>query len=130
MDQPSTSSTASNALASIKAPPRNFNPRRNDPVSVGFELVGTPALSSFLGFLLDRALGTGPLFALSFAFLGGVTVVGLVMWRYNNEMAELDTERRDTSRQRGYRPARWDHTTTSSVSSAPADPAVREDVPT
>lgn len=109
------SGTASNAIGSIKVPPRNFDSTRNDPVSMAFELVGAPAFFGFMGFLLDRALGTSPVFALTFAFVAAATTLGLVVWRYNNEMARRDAERRDAQGRRGYRPARWERTTTATV---------------
>ena len=38
-----------------------------DGLSAAFELVVTPAIFGFLGFLLDRLLGTVPLFTLVFS---------------------------------------------------------------
>lgn len=107
------SGTSTNAIAAIKVPPRNLDPTRNDGISVAFELVGTPAVFAGMGHLVDRWAGTSPIFALSLAGLALATVVGLVVWRYNNEMAARDAERRETQSRRGYRPARWERSVTA-----------------
>ena len=38
-----------------------------DALSMAFEMVATPALFAFFGFLLDRTIGTTPLFILLFS---------------------------------------------------------------
>lgn len=106
------SSTATNAIAAIKVPPRNLDPTRNDGISVAFELVGTPAVFAGAGHLVDRWAGTSPIFALAFAAVALATVVGLVVWRYDNEMNVRDAERRETQSRR-YRPARWERSVTA-----------------
>ncbi len=57
-----------------------------DGMSRAFELVATPAVFAFLGYLLDRRLDTGALFTIV-AFLFSVTGTLYVVWlRYDAEM--------------------------------------------
>ena len=95
-------------FAGVSAPIRNDDPTRNDATSVGFELVGTPAIFGFFGYLADRALGTSPVIMLSAAFVAFVTVLCLVVWRYNNDMDVAEAEHREVRAQKGPRPARWE----------------------
>ena len=44
---------------------------------MAFEMVATPALFAFFGYLLDRAVGTAPLFILVFS----IVVLTYVVWR-------------------------------------------------
>jgi F0F1-type ATP synthase assembly protein I len=96
-------------FAGVTAPVRNDDPTRNDPTSVAFELIGTPTVFGFLGYLADRALGTTPLIAVVAASLAFVTVLGLVIWRYNNDMEHAVDEHRTARASRGPRRARWEH---------------------
>lgn len=48
-----------------------------DALSMAFEMVATPALFAFFGYLLDRAVGTAPLFILVFS----IVVLTYVVWR-------------------------------------------------
>jgi len=61
-----------------------------DGVTAAFELVLTPALFAFLGYLIDRWTGLGPLFVF---VLGGVVAVYEVwkLWyTYTERMKELE----------------------------------------
>lgn len=98
----------SGLFAGVSAPVRNDDPTRNDPISVGFELIGTPAIVGFLGYLADRALGTTPVIAVAAASVAFVTVLGLVIWRYNNDMDHAVAEHRTARATRGPRRARWE----------------------
>ena len=57
-----------------------------DGLAAAFEMIATPAIFGFLGWLLDRRLGTAPLFLLVFALV----VFGYEIWklvrRYSTEM--------------------------------------------
>ena len=44
---------------------------------MAFEMVATPVLFAFFGYLLDRAVGTAPLFILVFS----IVVLTYVVWR-------------------------------------------------
>jgi F0F1-type ATP synthase assembly protein I len=65
---------------------RDLNKGFGDALSRAVELVVTPGIFAFLGWLLDRALGTTPVFA----FVLGLLVLGYVIWkmwsRYEREM--------------------------------------------
>jgi len=67
---------------------RAINQGFGDAMARAVELVVTPMIFGFLGFLLDRWLGTEPFFMLG---LGGFTL-GYVIWRmkgaYDAEMAK------------------------------------------
>jgi F0F1-type ATP synthase assembly protein I len=56
---------------------RDLNNGFGDAMARAVELVVTPGIFGFLGWLLDRKLGTTPLFALIF-FIG---VFGYVVWK-------------------------------------------------
>ncbi|CAN5747650.1 hypothetical protein BH20ACT2_BH20ACT2_09890 [soil metagenome] len=71
---------------------REINKGFGDTLARAFELALTPAIFAFLGHLLDRRLGTGPLFLLVFfAF-----VVVYEMWRmfvrYDTAMGEEEAK--------------------------------------
>jgi hypothetical protein len=61
-----------------------------DALAKAFELMATPALFAFFGWLLDRRLGTGVLFTLGF----GVFVFAYGMWKmwaeYDRSMREQE----------------------------------------
>jgi hypothetical protein len=61
-------------LPDLKSHDRGFG----DGLSAAFELVVTPAIFGFLGFLLDRVLGTVPLFTLVFS----VAVLVYMVWKF------------------------------------------------
>jgi F0F1-type ATP synthase assembly protein I len=61
-----------------------------DPLSKAFELVATPAIFGFLGFLLDRWLGLTPLFTATFTLF----VLGYMIWRLCTDY-RLEMERQD-----------------------------------
>lgn len=78
-----------------------------DGLSIAFELVATPAIFGFLGLLLDRWLGTTPVFVFAFSIVTFVTVLSLTMWRYHHEMERADAERRAVRAAAGPRAPRW-----------------------
>ncbi len=64
-----------------------------DALSMAFELVATPALFAYIGLLVDRALGTVPLFVLLFSLI----VLAYTVWKtfksYERRMQRI--ERKD-----------------------------------
>ena len=62
--------------------------------TAAFELVATPAAFGFLGYLVDRWLGTGPIFTIALAGFVACYVVWKLWYQYNAEMDRLDAERR------------------------------------
>jgi hypothetical protein len=111
----------SGLFAGVSAPVRNDDPTRNDGTSVGFELVGTPAIFGFFGYLADRALGTAPIIMLVSAGIAFVTVLCLVIWRYNNDM-DIATEEHKVAREsRGPGRARWERGSVETAASVAAD---------
>lgn len=91
-------------LSQRSEPSNNYG----DGMSIAFELVGTPAIVGGLGYLLDRWLGTTPVFTVALTLVALATVAGLTIWRYNAEIQRADTERRTARTGRGPRPARWE----------------------
>jgi F0F1-type ATP synthase assembly protein I len=59
-----------------------------DALAKAFEMVATPAVFGFLGWLLDRWLGTEPLFLLAFAVIVFVYEVWKLFLGYGAAMAE------------------------------------------
>lgn len=63
-----------------------------DGLARAFELAITPAIFGFLGWLVDRALGTSPVFILAFALLA-VCGVGYMAWfRYEQDMQRHEAD--------------------------------------
>jgi F0F1-type ATP synthase assembly protein I len=56
---------------------RELNTGFGDALARAFELVATPGIFAFFGWLLDRRLGTTPLFAFVFFFV----VLGYIVWK-------------------------------------------------
>ena len=56
---------------------RELNTGFGDALARAFELVATPLIFAFFGWLLDRRLGTSPIFAFAFFFV----VLGYVIWK-------------------------------------------------
>jgi hypothetical protein len=69
----SSSSTKRWRLPDLKSRDKGFG----DGLSAAFELVVTPAIFGFGGFLLDRALGTVPVFTLVLS----VAVLTYMVWK-------------------------------------------------
>lgn len=62
-----------------------------DALARAFELVVTPMLFGLLGWLVDRRLGTSPVFALA---LGIVAVVGMSVRMYYAYQADMERHER------------------------------------
>ncbi len=58
-----------------------------DALATAVDLVVTPLVFAALGWLLDRALGTGPAFALTFGLVGVVGIALRQYYRYRDAMA-------------------------------------------
>lgn len=60
--------------------------RAGDALSVAFELVATPALFAFFGWLIDGALGTAPLFTLVLGLFTAVYAGWRALRTYSEQM--------------------------------------------
>ena len=67
--------------------------RFNDGFSQALSLVAGPVLFAFLGWLLDRSLGTGPVFMLAFGILGFLGAVVALYYRYKDAMAKEEADK-------------------------------------
>jgi hypothetical protein len=56
---------------------RDVNTGLGDGLAAAVELIATPAIFGFLGYLLDRRLGTGLVFMFAFSFI----VLGYEVWK-------------------------------------------------
>ena len=63
-----------------------------DALSTAFEMVATPALFAFFGLLLDRAVGTTPLFTLLFMAIVLTYVCWKVFKRYEQRMQTFESK--------------------------------------
>jgi F0F1-type ATP synthase assembly protein I len=71
---------------------QQLNKGFGDGLARAFELAVTPAIFTGLGWLLDRALGTQPLFMILLFFFA-IAGVGYMTWfRYENEMREAEAD--------------------------------------
>ena len=61
-----------------------------DGVTAAFELVLTPALFAFLGYLIDRWTGVGPLFVFIFGGVVAVYEIWKLWYTYTRRMEELE----------------------------------------
>ncbi|MDH4075798.1 MAG: AtpZ/AtpI family protein [Acidimicrobiia bacterium] len=78
----------------VKGSRAERSPARNaDGIfNAAFELVATPALFAFLGYLLDGRLNTGRLFTFLFAGVVAVYEVWKLWYGYNSRIDELHAE--------------------------------------
>lgn len=66
---------------------RELREGAGDAFSAAFELIATPALFGFFGWLVDRQLGSSPVFTLVFAFV----VLSYEVWKlYVKYTADMD----------------------------------------
>ena len=61
-----------------------------DALSTAFEMIATPALFAFFGLLLDRGVGTTPLFTLLFCAVVLAYTTWKVFKRYDQRMRALE----------------------------------------
>lgn len=69
------------------------SPRTDDTANRGIEAALAVVVLAGLGFLLDRWLGTTPLFSVAFAVVGAVGVFATLKYRYVDSMTRLEAER-------------------------------------
>jgi F0F1-type ATP synthase assembly protein I len=70
---------------------RELNTGFGDALARAFELVVTPGVFALLGWLLDRRLGTTPIFAFVFFFV----VLGYVIWKmWTGYVADMERHER------------------------------------
>lgn len=61
-----------------------------DALSIAFELVATPALFAFFGWLIDGALGTKPAFTLALCLLTAIYAGWKALRTYSERMEAYD----------------------------------------
>ena len=61
-----------------------------DALSTAFEMIATPALFAFFGLLLDRGVGTTPLFTILFTAIVLAYTTWKVFKRYDQRMRALE----------------------------------------
>ena len=61
-----------------------------DTLAKAFEMVVTPAIFGFFGWLIDRAVGTTPLFTLVIGVLVFGYEVWKMWWQYEQDMQEQE----------------------------------------
>jgi F0F1-type ATP synthase assembly protein I len=67
--------------------------RADDGLSQALSLVVGPVLFAFVGYVLDDALGTGPLFLLAFGILGFLGAVLALYFRYQAAIARQEADK-------------------------------------
>lgn len=73
---------------------RAMNNGFGDGMSRAFELAITPLVFGGLGFVLDRAIGTSPVFAVAFAAFAVIGMFVRVWFGYDLEMRQLESTSR------------------------------------
>ena len=71
---------------------RQFHSRQSagDALSIAFELVATPAAFAFIGWLIDGALGTKPVFTLALCLLTAIYAGWKTLRMYSERMEAFD----------------------------------------
>jgi F0F1-type ATP synthase assembly protein I len=77
------------------SPPRVATDGTSNSLTQGIENALAVALLFGIGFLLDRWLGTEPWLMIVFTVLGGIGVFAKMKYRYDEQMAEHEAERRE-----------------------------------
>jgi F0F1-type ATP synthase assembly protein I len=67
--------------------------RTDDTVGQGIDIALTVALMFGIGFVLDRWLGTAPIFMITLTLLGAVGFFAKFKYQYDARMEELQAER-------------------------------------
>jgi F0F1-type ATP synthase assembly protein I len=65
----------------------------DDGLSQALSLVVGPVLFAFVGYLIDQALGTGPVFLLTLGILGFLGAVTALYFRYQAAMARDEADK-------------------------------------
>lgn len=71
---------------------REINASAGHGSTLAFELVLTPAIFAVLGWLLDRAAGTSPVFLIVFPVIVGCYEVWKIWRDYSARMVELESQ--------------------------------------
>jgi F0F1-type ATP synthase assembly protein I len=74
---------------------RELNRGLGDSLAQAFDVAGTTAIFFVFGWLLDRWLGTKPLFMITLTLLCLVGKIILMLATYNEKMKRLEAERRE-----------------------------------
>jgi hypothetical protein len=77
---------------------RDMNRGLGDALAQAFDVAATTAIFFFFGWLLDRWLGTKPLFMITLSLLCLIGKLYLMLTTYNEKMKRLETERTETIR--------------------------------
>jgi F0F1-type ATP synthase assembly protein I len=77
----------------LRSKPTSQSRSVDDGLSQALSLVVGPVLFAFLGWVLDRALGTGPLFLIGFGIFGFLCAVTALYFRYNAAMAREEADK-------------------------------------
>jgi F0F1-type ATP synthase assembly protein I len=77
---------------------RETNRGLGDALAQAFDVAATTAIFFFFGWLLDRWLGTKPLFMIMLTLLCLIAKLYLMLTTYNEKMKRLEAERTETVR--------------------------------
>ncbi len=77
------------------SPPRVAMNASSDSLTQGIDNALAVALLFAVGFFLDRWLGTTPWLMITFVVLGGIGVFAKMKYRYDEQMAQHEAERRE-----------------------------------
>jgi hypothetical protein len=77
---------------------RDMNRGLGDALAQAFDVAATTAIFFFFGWLLDRWLGTKPLFMITLSLLCLIGKLYLMLTTYNEKMKRLEAERTETIR--------------------------------
>lgn len=83
-------------VASRPSPQRYSARELNRGLSNGMEFAGVVLVFFFIGFGLDKWLGTGPWFTLGFTLFGIVGTFLRTYYAYSADMARLEAQRRQS----------------------------------
>jgi F0F1-type ATP synthase assembly protein I len=89
---PGASTEVARARAAATAERRALTNGFGDALAKAFEMAATPAIFGFLGWLLDRWLGTEPLFLVAFVVIVFVYEVWKMFQGYGAAMAEHEAK--------------------------------------
>jgi F0F1-type ATP synthase assembly protein I len=76
-----------------KTPRRRYAPKTDDGLAQGMESVGTLVVFMGLGWLVDRWLGTQPVFMIAFVVLAVVGLGAKIYAAYTLRMKDLEQQR-------------------------------------
>jgi F0F1-type ATP synthase assembly protein I len=79
----------------MKLIPTSTRVRRDDQFGRGMDVVFTLVLFLGVGYLVDRWLGTTPLFMIVLVMIGSIGLFVSLKYRYESTMQQLEERRRD-----------------------------------